>query len=486
MKRRTALTLLGGASALALLEGSGHLLRRVLRFSGPPDDWPPPPKRPGAVRILCLGESSTYGIPFGPQLSWPAMLQFLLGKYSPGTHWDVVNAGASGADMADICATLDKAGPCEADLAILMSGHNEFYRAFLDVEYLPGVRTDNGRLHMSRLLLPSTVSKLPRWITLLRSGSDDPAESLAAWYPAFLDFQRRLQTSSVVQRYVENMEGSIAKCRKLDCPLVAVTAPSNVLSWLPYVSDPVKAAQWAGLMRSTSAGTQSTAVDRDAEALQFYASGIYGWDSGRFRDGLINLTTALGSDVNRIRATPEIRRSTRETAEAAGQHCFDLAGRHLDSLENGELQPDIFLDHCHYTPAGAMWIARQIFGELIELGKPVSINRQDMNMGNEIEDYPEFLENSSLAANELLEGFQAIAVIDRFYEQWPLVRRVCELALASDPECSWARGTLAQLEREKPGFTSMGDLDPPIPYENIPARFGPPEIPDRDSEPTAS
>jgi lysophospholipase L1-like esterase len=62
-----------------------------------PPRLPVPPKRPGEVRIVCLGNSTTYDTSLPEERSWPRRLQEMLGAWAPaGTRFEVYNGGVAG------------------------------------------------------------------------------------------------------------------------------------------------------------------------------------------------------------------------------------------------------------------------------------------------------------------------------------------------------------------------------------------------------
>ncbi len=56
-------------------------------------------KPPGAVRIFCYGESTTFGFPFHKKTSFAAELELLLRRSLPETNWEVVNLGMISLDI---------------------------------------------------------------------------------------------------------------------------------------------------------------------------------------------------------------------------------------------------------------------------------------------------------------------------------------------------------------------------------------------------
>jgi len=76
-------------------------------------------------RILCLGDSRTYGLGVNDDETWPLQLQAILEDQSPGVY-DVVNAGVPGYTAFHGVTYLDVRGfELEPDMALVCFGYNE-------------------------------------------------------------------------------------------------------------------------------------------------------------------------------------------------------------------------------------------------------------------------------------------------------------------------------------------------------------------------
>ena len=60
-----------------------------------------PTKTPGVVRVLCLGDSYTFGAYVYDSETWPAQLEEVLKERDAGREFEVVNAGISGFTIVD-------------------------------------------------------------------------------------------------------------------------------------------------------------------------------------------------------------------------------------------------------------------------------------------------------------------------------------------------------------------------------------------------
>ena len=130
-------------------------------------------RRPaGALRILCLGESSMFGTPYHAGATIPSILQKQLRHLFPGRTVEVVNLGASAINSNVIRALAPRTLELEPDLVVIYTGHNEFYgpdgvgASWLE-KRIPGLTRLKYSLRTLRLvelvqrasLVPESISK---------------------------------------------------------------------------------------------------------------------------------------------------------------------------------------------------------------------------------------------------------------------------------------------------------------------------------------
>jgi lysophospholipase L1-like esterase len=83
-------------------------------------------KKPGVVRIVCLGASTTVGWPGHPRASYPTWLKAFLDDAMPDRKVEVINAGFSGFDTRRIMDVGHEVLAYEPDLVILQTGFNDY------------------------------------------------------------------------------------------------------------------------------------------------------------------------------------------------------------------------------------------------------------------------------------------------------------------------------------------------------------------------
>jgi hypothetical protein len=156
--RRLAALALGGAAALVLLE---LVLQVAALFAAPQARAALLPKAPGERRIVCLGDSNTYGVHLPASESYPAQLQALLDR-EPGQPWRVVNLGYPGQNSAQVRWHLaDNIAAYEPDLLVVWIGINDCWSLALSHLWeLPDREEPPGGL--AGLLWKSRALKLAR------------------------------------------------------------------------------------------------------------------------------------------------------------------------------------------------------------------------------------------------------------------------------------------------------------------------------------
>lgn len=131
MPRRILLTALGDLAVFLLIAGMGEVSVRLLypqasRYVFTPavtgghpilynshglrDGEFPAGLPAGERRILCLGDSSTFGAGLKAEETYPKQLERILHRSPEGSHWRVINAGGQGASASELTRFLEEKG----------------------------------------------------------------------------------------------------------------------------------------------------------------------------------------------------------------------------------------------------------------------------------------------------------------------------------------------------------------------------------------
>jgi lysophospholipase L1-like esterase len=90
---------------------------------------------PNAVRILFIGESTTFGLGVRPEQAYPAVLTRMLEKRHPGVPFQGVNRGVPGVVTASMLMTLpDNLARYRPNLVVVQAGANDFNERLNGIE----------------------------------------------------------------------------------------------------------------------------------------------------------------------------------------------------------------------------------------------------------------------------------------------------------------------------------------------------------------
>lgn len=127
LPRRLAVAALSALATLAAVEG-GLRLAAALRTGRVPQSLGPKRLSDGTRvrRVLCLGDSNTYGLYERTEDAWPARVQALLGERAPrGIRFELVNDGFPGQNSSDLRARCEESlQHADPDLLVVWVGKN--------------------------------------------------------------------------------------------------------------------------------------------------------------------------------------------------------------------------------------------------------------------------------------------------------------------------------------------------------------------------
>ncbi|MBK9383918.1 MAG: SGNH/GDSL hydrolase family protein [Planctomycetes bacterium] len=151
-----ALALLSALCTVALVEGSLRIVA-ALRTGRAPLDLGPKLRADGTQvrRVLCLGDSNTYGLYERTEDAWPAKVEALLNEAAPvRTAFELVNEGFPGQNSSDLrtrcAAAIDR---CDPDLLVIWVGKNNTWSTRNMEPYLEGESAAAGPPILRDLLI---------------------------------------------------------------------------------------------------------------------------------------------------------------------------------------------------------------------------------------------------------------------------------------------------------------------------------------------
>lgn len=199
---------------------------------------PATPPAPGERRILCVGDSNTFGVHLAPEQSYPGQLQTLLDR-APGQPWRVVNLGTPGRNSAEVRAEL--AGDLErhrAEIVLFLAGvNNTWSPARRHLWSQPD--GEDAAAGLEALLQESRTLGVVRMLAdrVRRRWLDDPPRA---------EVRDGAEGARTGERLRETLRVDLTRvhalCREADAALVLLTYPIREPAFVPRdVNAPVEA-----------------------------------------------------------------------------------------------------------------------------------------------------------------------------------------------------------------------------------------------------
>lgn len=337
----------------------------------------PTPKPPDEVRLVVLGGSVVYGWPYDDRLSPPRLVEAGLRAAAPDRTWRVINLGAPGWGSSRLRLLGDDVARLDADVVVVMTGHNEGIEAELAQEI---VAERQARLRLlSRL---ARRSHLVTWmITHLPSleaftGADDPERRRAV-----LD-SIAAQRDLLVTRYADNLEAIVRRQQEDGAQVLVATMPSNLRSCPPFGPSPdvlsgdrpdlsIEVDRARSLLESGDPGGAVAALrpltaelpdDPNVAFLLARALEAAGEDATDV------YRSALALDATIARAFPALNAEARRVAERTDARLVDLVSAMDAASRHGVPGDDLFRDNCHPNRAGSRVITAALGESLGQAG----------------------------------------------------------------------------------------------------------------------
>jgi tetratricopeptide (TPR) repeat protein len=372
-----------GAGRVQLVTAENRL-RLFNRQSFPRD------KSPRAVRVFCLGGSTTYGRPYDDTTSFAGWLREFLPVADPSHEWQVVNAGGISYASYRVALTMEELVRYQPDLFVVYTGHNEFleqrtYGALRDTP-LPLRRLEEAA---SRTRIYSALERLQRKLGET-SGTIDPARDLLpAEVDAVLDhtvgpesYTRDDQLrEQILEHYRVSLVRMIALARQADADIIFVTPASNLRDFTPFKSQHAEGLnadrQEAWLEHMEQAGTEFrtqqferalTALDQaaqidDRHAILHFLRGRVLLRLEHYAEARQAFIRARDEDVCPLRAITPMRQIVLDVAARHQVPVVDFVALMDRNAQDGIPGFDWFLDHVHPKIEGH----RQLALELMEV-----------------------------------------------------------------------------------------------------------------------
>ncbi len=363
-------------------------------FSLPPELTPEAPsdafdvvKKTGALRIFCLGGSTTAGFPYEINATFPFQLKARLQKEYPNRHVEVINLGISAVNSYTVLDLLPEVLRYEPDLLIIYMGHNEFYGAF-------GIGSTQHLGNNRQLVL--WFLKLKRWrlFQLL--------EKTIQWCGGLLKQPQRLMAQSLMQamageqriplsdekvgiaqaHFRANLCDIVREGKKHKVKLLLSTLVSNLKDQPPFISEfsqtadefsqnrleakllAARALLAEGKTDQALAAVEKIArIDSSSADLHFYRGQIF-LKKGQSRSAFRDFSRARDLDLLRFRAPSSFNSQIRDIAKSEDVPVVNMAEIFREASPNSIPGKTLFQEHLHPNFEGYQLMAQAFFEAL--------------------------------------------------------------------------------------------------------------------------
>ncbi len=352
-------------------------------------------KKPGEVRIFCLGGSTVQGRPWAVETSLTTWLEISLNEAEPTRHWNVINCGGVSYASYRLVPILEEVLDYEPDLIILYTGHNEFLedRTYAHLKYLPDiVAKPAGMLARTR-----TYTLLQRGIGRLRGESPDMPHKdrpiLREETDAMLEYEGGLAKyhrdvkwrRDVIEHFRFNLRRMVRMAHDRGVPVLLVNPVCNLRDCAPFKSQhgdgllPEERTRWNSLAARASRPQlvdtherlnllkQAAVIDDHHAGLHFRMAKCYD-KLGEMEKARQSYVRAKELDVCPLRIVEPMHRAILDAARETDTPLLDVREQ-FERLTDDRIPGGYFMvDHVHPSIAGYQLIGKALTDKLIEVG----------------------------------------------------------------------------------------------------------------------
>jgi tetratricopeptide (TPR) repeat protein len=332
-------------------------------------------------RIFCLGESTTYGFPYPPNINFPVFLKQRLQTLFPDRNFEVINVGVTAISSYAVADFVKELVNYQPDLFLLYMGHNEFYGA-LGSASAEGLGRNRALIKLNLALQKYKVYLLTRDAVLgvasLFRGSDKNSKR------GKIMMARMIGKSNIpigspehqfaIQSFIDNVLDIIATAQEHQVEILMSTLVCNLKDQVPFETmliPPPKQITWDNYAKQ---GDEHQAKGDSAKADFLYQRALdifpesadANFILGRRYLGIGNrarartlFETALDLDLMPFRARTEFNRALlaigadKRVPVVPMHQIFDLNSK--DGIPGFE----VFTEHVHPNRLGYFLMAKQ-------------------------------------------------------------------------------------------------------------------------------
>jgi len=330
------------------------------------------------TRIFVLGASAVAGLGYSPNVTFAAYLRRMLAELAPHRPVEVVNLGIVGISSKQVrVLAVEVLARYQPDLLIVYCGNNEFLEIHAEKYRIAGSSLwDRARHRLTKTNLHRVLSRRFRGLPEApRPNELGPADGSAGLSQSEILERVALKPREVaeqVDRYEANLEAIAVAAAGARVPLLLMSVATN-WRWLGPQDQP------DAQLTAPAEPDDAAQVLAEVEAQLHSATDQKRWKlyghRARLHESLGDLASAREDFRRSMNADPHLRR----TLDGMNERVVTVAKRHgalfLDTVETlqrtapaGIVGFEHFYDYVHFTPAGALEVARAVYVRLRDEG----------------------------------------------------------------------------------------------------------------------
>jgi tetratricopeptide (TPR) repeat protein len=325
-----------------------------------------------SFRVLCLGESSMFGVPFQFSATIPALVRKQLRYVYPESEIEVINLGASAINTNVIRAMVPDVLSLHPDLVLMYTGHNEFYgpegvsASWLD-RHVPGYTQAKYALRRQPLVM-GFQKLIGRMGSAPAAGERNLMKQVSGGATVMLESP---DAERVFTQFNENLTAILNGFAEKHVPVILADISSNLMfpPFAPAATgdpDPVQVAIAARQFHDADVLVDRVLSGDPSNAYGLYWRGRLSLARGDSAAAIHLLELARDNDLLKFRAPGRINAIIHEAGRAASVPVLAIDSLLRARSPHGITDSVYFSEHLHPTFAGYDLIARAFVRSIMD------------------------------------------------------------------------------------------------------------------------
>ncbi len=335
-----------------------------------------PTRKGDAIRVFCLGGSTTFGRPYDDATSFCGWLRELLPVADPSRRWEVVNAGGVSYASYRVALLMEELIEYEPDLFVVYSGHNEFLerRTYSSIIAMPETVRGLGSV-ASKTRIWTAMSRVVHQFSQRPSTPESSPDILDEEVTTLLDsaigpsaYTRDDELAEkILLHYRYNLTRMVDIAASVGAETMFITPASNLRDSRPFKSEhrpdlseqdrrtietlleEAQVAHVQGRLDESLTETAAAAAIDPRHAQLAFLQGRLLDEAENWVDARSAFERARDEDVCPLRAPGPVADIVREIAAERGASLVDFEVLTDGWAKDGIPGKEFFLDHVHPT-----------------------------------------------------------------------------------------------------------------------------------------